>query len=599
MKLRNPSLLAVLAAAAFLIALSVRMVNLSAAPLSSPEAELALQAMASARGDDTLIGPHPAYLALTTVVMFLFGPGDAAARFWPALAGALLTLTPLLFRRFLGGLPAVLLALYLAIDPLLLGISRQAGSLPLGIFFTLLACGLWLHPARGPFRYAAGAAAGVALLCGPGLWPGVISLLAAFAVTSGLFQPELPLPDSEIERDNGYSAGTGMSPELRGMLIAGLAAFFLIGTLFFTIPEGMSAAAASIPVYVSGWLGLVTTPLSLMVLALLLYAFLPLVFGLWGAVRGLLRSDPVDRFLAVWWVVALVLALAYPARAVADLSWALLPLAALAARQLARLMEIPSLDRLPVAGQAVLTAVILSYLLLTAAGISSAGIVSREVMLRLGGAGVLLLLTAVLVGWGWSSQVAVRGFVLGTAAVLLVLTVSAAWDSAGHSGSAGSEIWSVDRPPASVRLLRSTIDDLNQWGPKESGGLQIVVIENHSPALRWQLRGYNHVSFVDQLPSTASPALVITPDRPALELGATYRGQGFLLRSDPVWQVFQPLDWFRWFFFRSVPSVAEVQDRVILWARLDVFPPEDVPPAQSPAPDVEAPQPEAGDPSAE
>lgn len=562
----------VLYAAALLLALAVRMANLGYIPLNNGEAELALQAQAAAAGENPLVGPHPAYLALTTTVFFLFGGSTEAARFFPALAGSLLVLLPLLFRRVIGKPAAVLLAVLIAFDPVLLAASRQGGSQSLAVFFVLLAFGLWLNRRM----LAAAVATGLALLGGPGVWPGIFGLVLALWM-SGALSVNRKADAAEEE-----TAATGQALSRRTVLFAGLAAFIFVGTLFFALPNGMNAAVESLPAYLLGWAEPSGASLGLMLITLLFYEFFPLLFAGWCAVNGLLRRDPVDRFLLVWWAAALILIIAYPARSLVDLIWPVIPMWVLAARQIARTVQIPVVDRIPVIGQAVLSVIILTYVSVTTASvINNPASPNPEVAVRLGGALLLLFASTGLVAWGWSRLVALRGFLLGVMVILLVYTVSSAWDSAGHSGQVERDVWSDGISPSGSSLLMQTIDELNQWGPKQAGGLDIVVIEKPSPALRWLLRDYRHVTFVDQLTTSASPSLVITPERPELALAATYRGQAFMISNSVLWTALQPVEWFRWFVFRSIPANVAVQDRVILWARLDVFPVQDPEPAQS------------------
>jgi hypothetical protein len=114
------------------------------------------------------------------------------------------------------------------------------------------------------------------------------------------------------------------------------------------------------------------------------------------------------------------------------------------------------------------------------------------------------------------------------------------------------------------------------------------VVEVDSPALRWSLRDYTKISYVNQLPEDASPAFVITPEQPDLALSATYRGQDFILAEDPGWNSFHLDQWLRWLAFRAIPAESVRQDRLILWARTDLFPGGDV---QPDAPADEAVQP--------
>ncbi len=167
-------------ALAFLLALAIRFLFLAQAPLSNPEAELALQALDLARGQETLLAPQPAYLVLTTAGMFLFGASTWVARFWPALIGSLLVWAPFLFRRRLGTVPALLLAFFMAVDPGLAAVSRQAGGEAMAVSFLLLAFGFWWS-GRSVW---AGILAGLALLSGPAIWPGVLALALALGIAS-------------------------------------------------------------------------------------------------------------------------------------------------------------------------------------------------------------------------------------------------------------------------------------------------------------------------------------------------------------------------------------------------------------------------------
>ncbi len=180
---------------ALLLALYIRLAGANVIPLTNREADLALQALALARGQAVLVGPHPAYLALTTALMILFSAGNWVARFWPAVMGSLLVLVPALFRGRIGKLPAVLLAFFLALDPGLLAVSRQADSLSMALLFSMLALGLWINQKAT----LAGIAAGMALLSGPQVWPGLLGLGAAVWITGWFSRKGEPAPQGMDE----------------------------------------------------------------------------------------------------------------------------------------------------------------------------------------------------------------------------------------------------------------------------------------------------------------------------------------------------------------------------------------------------------------
>jgi hypothetical protein len=87
--------------------------------------------------------------------------------------------------------------------------------------------------------------------------------------------------------------------------------------------------------------------------------------------------------------------------------------------------------------------------------------------------------------------------------------------------------------------------------------------------LHWELRDWNNVNFVDQIPPDAKPSLVVTQDQKSLSLGASYTGQSFALGQLVNWSKTQPANWLNWFMFRT--AIYD-QDIVVLWVRSDLFP---------------------------
>lgn len=164
---------------AFLVALTVRLIQLGAQPLTDTEAKWALQALGVAQGTRPLLGSQPAYVLLTSILFYGLGAGTTfLARLIPAVVGSGLTLVPALFAHRLKPRPAVILAFLLALEPGLVGLSREAGSGILAITFTLLAWGLWEN--RRPAW--AGVFAGLALLSGPFVWAGLLGLLFTWSI---------------------------------------------------------------------------------------------------------------------------------------------------------------------------------------------------------------------------------------------------------------------------------------------------------------------------------------------------------------------------------------------------------------------------------
>lgn len=564
--LRNETLIY---AAAFLLALAIRLAGIGRAPLTDTEATLALQALALSKGQETLLGGQPAYLVLSTLWMFLFGASHWTARFWPAVAGSALVLCPALFKHHLGKVPALVLAFLLVFDPAMLAVSQEASGKSFVVLFLVLFAGFFL--ARRPAL--AGAAAGMALLSGPDLWEGVLGIGLALIVSRLLgFLPLIQPANEEPVNETNY-----LIPAVfpwRTLLWFLLGTLFFVGTLFFALPRGLSALAGGMAAYFRGWVIPGQTPAELLLLSFVVYEFLLLFLGIWGAITGLVHRNPVERFLLIWALLSLVVVVIYPARDVSSIAWVILPLAALAARQGVRMADVAAVDFLPTLGQAVLSGLILGFFSLTAlAMVNNPQFTNeQEYWLRLTGALIMVIASTGLIAWGWSREISLRGLSWGFSLILVIYLVSSAWNVSGLSSRSGMDFWKMKSNLPDERILLSTLERLNQWAPPVSGGYDLIVVGIQSPSLQWALRDYDKVEFTSQFPVGKSPAILITHDQSNLPFTVPYRGEGFLLAQDIGWRLIHPEEWLRWMAFRVVPSEVVLKEEVILWARTDLFP---------------------------
>ncbi len=214
---------------AFGAAMGFRFISLGQAPLGDGESRLALQAMQMAAGVHPPLDPQAGYLTLTSALFFLFGRDGWLARFWPALVGAGLALAPYLFREQIGRSAALALAFFIAFDPGLVAVSRQADGRMLALVFTAFGLGFML--ARKPV--GAGICAGLALLGGPTVWMGTIGLALGWFIFYAL-QPagHEKFADSRVGAyDNGeYPPASSRRWDKMGVWALGT--ILVVGTLF-------------------------------------------------------------------------------------------------------------------------------------------------------------------------------------------------------------------------------------------------------------------------------------------------------------------------------------------------------------------------------
>ena len=157
-------------AALFIAALILRLSALEAAPLASGEAAEAWGAMDLLRGGAGA-SSSALFATLTAGLLFIAGPSHWAPRLFPAIAGALAVLLPLLWRNSRGRIESFLLAALLALSPSLWIASTMAGGTALGF----LAAGFFIFHMRSKNSnpLLSGLALGLTIASGPAGWSGL------------------------------------------------------------------------------------------------------------------------------------------------------------------------------------------------------------------------------------------------------------------------------------------------------------------------------------------------------------------------------------------------------------------------------------------
>jgi hypothetical protein len=544
-------------ALAFLFAIILRFAQLGAMPLTDVEAAPALQAFQIAQGLKPALSPHPFYILFTSILFFVYGGGtDFLAHFIPALVGSLLVFAPLLFADRIKPRAAVALAFFLALDPGLVALSRQIASPILALTFLLFALGFYNQNKTS----LAASFAALALLSGPSIWNGILGLAISWGILRFINSRR---PASEIP----------LSPFIlhpSSFILPFTATFLIAGSLFFIVPNGLSAALASIPAFFESWLAVAFVPVGRLFFSLLVYQPLGILLGIFAIVRGWQNGSSRIIPLGIWFFVALLLAIFNPSRQFADLVWALIPLWAMASLELIRNVDIYANERAEVAGVVFLTAFIWTFAWLDFSGLTTLPVESREYTMRLWlliGSIFLLVMSLLLVAAGWSIRTARIGGIWGLVLAFGSLGLGGAFGAAGLRGGAFPELWWLPEQPAHARLLESTVSDVSEWGLGDDHAAAVTIVGVDSPALEWTLRE-RRVSVVQSLDASSTPELVITPLQDNPVLSSAYRGQDFAWRQTPLWDVTVPQDWVRWVALRQMPTSGET---LILWARDDLF----------------------------
>lgn len=557
---------------ALAIAVGLRFLHLGAQPLSDFEADWALQALRVTQGLHPVIGPNPAYVHLSASLFYLFNASNFLARFWPALAGSALVLAPWFLRGRFGRIPMLVLAFGLAIDPGLVAMSRLAGGPMLAMACLVLAFVLWIAGRRA----LAGYFAGLALLSGSSIWFSLLGLAFAWAFTSVFENKASAQRARTIGGDESSAAPLIIEQrqkltwqDLRGALTWGLGTFLVVGTLFILSPKGLSAFAMSIVEFLRGWWTLSGVPAWRLLLALPAYEILPLGFGIAGLVRGVLMRDADSMRLGVWALVALVLALIHPGRQTGDLVWALLPLWTLASLELSHHFDFECRNLWELAGVTTLVVTLLVFGWLDLAGVTTMDLGTEQARMRLYLliAVILLIgLSLILIGAGWSANAARLGGVWGGVLTMAAFTLAMSTGAAQFRQPLTAELWGPEPRTGRVDVLLKVADQISDLNTGYVSSLPLTILGVDSPALHWTFRDWQ-VQDAEALAPDANPELVIS-SIDQLSLAADYRGEALPLREAVDWGHATPSNWLKWFVYRQMPIL---QEKVILWVRSDLF----------------------------
>ena len=558
---------------AFLIAVAFRIIQLGAAPLTDSEATLALQAFHAAQGQREILAPQPAYILLTSLFFAIIESNNFIARIVPALVGSALVFVPFLFRNKIGPRPALILAFLLAFDPGLVALSRQADGTILAVTCLLFAWGFWIDRRETP----AGIFLGLALLSGPSVWSGVLTLLLSSIFLRGMQQSK-PAEDSSVESEKPELTESDTGPQVRNVLIALVATLLFVGTLFFTVPNGLSAAFASLPAYLSGWVAPSQTTAARTLFTFLAYELLGISIAALSLIRGYRTSSKRIIRLSMWMGVALLLAVFY--RQTDELAWAIVPLLALAAMELSRAFDMDREELVEVGVVVFAIFILMVYIWYNISGLALNpapvpatvpifGIVQNPRAFVLYGSLLILIVSLGLVAFGWSMRTARLGATWAFTIFFGLYSLAAAWGASGLRNPGGVELWlNGSTRPLQANLIRASVDQLSELSVGHIDSQPVLIYGISSPALEWLLRD-NELTTASTLDPQLAPPIVITPPMNDLGLPAAYRGQDFTWRQTPNWTLAQNYDWVNWLVFRKLPLENET---IILWARNDLFP---------------------------
>jgi hypothetical protein len=547
---------------AVILAALLRFTQLGTAPLSNLEASQALQALNVFAGHSGMISGAPIYTGLAGIFFALFGSSDLAARFLPALVGVLFILLPLFYRERLSRATTIILMYFLALDPFLIYLSREAGSGMIAIagvvcFFITLEKrkSIWM-----------GFLGTLAILSGSFVFPGVAAIGGAAAWMRG----QVFANDDQAKDDKADRIAWGK------VFLTATITLLSVGLFFIKYPWLINGFGAGISQTVQGWIipaellsqGILTR----MMVGLVFLMPLTFILGGIGLIRGMLNKDRFSGFLARWVLIASVIVLIYPQHRVTDLAWVSIPLCIGAAVEIQKWVYQPESHQAICYIYAAACSLLIIFCSLKIANLLVYEPGTADFQLAVAGIALTLLMlvvSAFLIGWGWSWKVSFFGLGIGLVVVLSIFSMSMSRRAAGLGGAAEANILAPDSMPLESKLLITTINDISRQNKGVPGNLGVSLLRIDDKALRWNLRDTREVRSVEALAPDETPDLLITNANEGLQLPASYRGQDFVRSATVPWTLLTGKEWFRWVIFGNAPLQ---KDFIILWARNDLFP---------------------------
>ena len=544
---------------AFLLALFLRLSNLGHFSLSDKEATLAVESLKFSKGLVSNFSESPLYILVTGFLFYVFKPNELMARIFPAVIGSCIVIFPLFLRKIINAKTAMILAFGLAIDPLLIAISRQLNGLQLTLVFFIF----FLVFILDNRMILSGIFLGLIILTGRGFWQLILILLFS-ALLIWIFN----------RRGFNQIKSRISSISLNKMLLPALLTFLLIGTQFGRDYKALSAVFSSLGDYVQGWNGNYTASIVSFLAALFVYEFIPMIFTVYGAIISADKRSTIYSLLMFSVLSGLFIMLIYPERQMIDLAWVVILLWIVAAKQIGEFISLIKLQSnwLMVLGEALLVCVLCVFALINIASIPNGVYTTSDIQLRLTifiVSIVMIVLIGLLVNWGWSKSISVNGILIGLVSIILCLSLFNTFHVSSLIKPANNEIYYIGNYVPEEDLLLSTIDDFSEWSVGNQEEIDIAVVNLDTPELNWILRDYKNVSFVNYIPADKTPSLIVSADKETPNLSVEYTGQDFSISKKQILTGYSFWDITSWFFYRDLRFES---DDIVLWVRTDIFP---------------------------
>ena len=546
--------------AIFVLAVLLRFVHLGTFPLTDEEALAALRAASDTNHasvffvEPSNVITQPAYEFLTSFVFQIFGANDFLARFFPALAGALLVLTPLLAKNTFGYGQTVIMGFLLAVCPVFVTISRTGSGISLAALgamsFILGILGL-SEQNSSRNSIIAGSGLGLCFASGPFIYTFILSL--------GISLILWKLVDSQSHKELWVNLfPVGHASQISWIAAASLLVF---ATGLGLSINGVAGLFDSIAYWLRSWsLG---SPFGSMTLLAMIPVYSPVllmlgVFGCWTSIR---TRDRVGAGAAILAFVGMLVVIILPGRQPHDLVWVALPLAFVASRYLVSFTRYLFEGRINLWVVAIVAMIVLfafmMYLQFSSFSNQDQLIdpVATWMTLLIFLALVITIISFFGLGWDWTSaklSVILASLILAS---LLGIQGLSQLNFSSHILSA-SELWRNEVPSGGLALMLDTIKTTSQMATGTDHEVDIEIIGAAPTSLIWALRDFQPSDRVS-LDDRGSSVVLIRKSGTDLSLEDDYIGQTIAIGEEWGWDSALPPELLKWWVKRQPPIVLD------------------------------------------
>ena len=536
-----------------IIAIIFRMVNLGEVSLTNEEARSALCALDTNRqgcGDISTL-----YTFFTNTIFTIFGDTNFTARIFPAMIGSLIVLLPYLLKPLVERKTGIVLAVCLALDPILIQTSRTAGGPILGIVFILFTLVFLL---KQDWRTALMIAA-FGLLCGSSFWIGSISLGLTYGVTWLLTRKQF----QEEEFLIGFHKKTKNAKQNKNITLALVLLWIAICTRLLSNPAALFSPFQSLLTIfpsIDGAANGQVLATDVRMVVFLLYSFFTVVFCIVGIFRGKPEQNRRNLFLILWIIFGLVVFL-IPQFSFQQAAWICIPLWVFAAESMLAVLEktittwkknyIPILIGLVILVFLFFQILRLHYLL-------SVGLDLTRNMALLLAPILLCILFFLLYGYGWSMHSAVQ--VVST--LFLLCAAFSLLQNASHAADiSGTYEYELVRDGPYSKNEDILLTEIESYRKEKDIQLENVTValslDERTENLEWMLRNYK-VDVIDNIvtvPENKYKVYILNTN--AQQSFNAHESKNLFLSSNVAWvqkdfSGFLPDQILEWLLYRTV-----------------------------------------------